>query len=69
MGSRKESCDGVDACALGLQKGTIIDSDQLLMGSVTQQVGRFSHPTPFPTSLPLLGLPSDVIGVGPDVGG
>ena len=37
--------------------------------SVTQRVETFSHPTLFLTSLPLLGLPSDVIGVGPDVGG
>ena len=31
VGSRVQSCDGADACALGLQKGAfIIEIDQLL---------------------------------------
>ena len=39
MGSREESCDGADACALGLQKGAfIIDSDQLLSDPASRKI-------------------------------
>ena len=39
VGSREESCDGADACALGLQKGAfIIDSDQLLSDPASRKI-------------------------------
>ena len=43
-----------------------IDIDQQLSDPVSR---KDFPPYTFPTSLPLLGLPSDVIGIGPDVGG
>ena len=64
VGSRVQSCDGADACTLGLQKGTfIIDIDQQLSDPASRKIF-----LPYPTSFPLLGLPSDMIGVGPDGG-
>ena len=66
MGSSVQSHDGADACAHGLQIGAFnIDIVQQLSDPVSQ---KDFPPYTFPTSLPLLGLPNDVIGVGPDVG-
>ena len=55
-----------DACALGLLKAP--SSLAFTSSSVTHWDRRTSCIS-FPTSLLLLGLPSDVIGVGLDVGG